>query len=207
MDVRFREATPPGGLFAQTIGFDTTQNRLFTAVKSPFHVDKNGAFSWIERNNTYFHHDSFYAWKGGVRASLSWDQQGVLKATGQVIDTKTRTLKLTVERWPGSGRFMDRYGGGTITVSADGHTQTYFPVGRPTSPPIPNPHPPFVWGLKPVSIERQDLGPDQQREIVTYKGSRGVKGPAAWHILGDGNWATEHIEIRQVPELKLVPRG
>jgi hypothetical protein len=30
----FREATPPGGMFAQTTGFDTTQNHLFTAVKA-----------------------------------------------------------------------------------------------------------------------------------------------------------------------------
>jgi hypothetical protein len=60
--------------------------------------------------------------------------------------------------------------------------------------------------LKPVSIEQQDQGPDQQLEIVTYKGSRGIKPPVAMHVPGDGNWATEHIEIRQVRELKLVPR-
>jgi len=102
---------------------------------------------------------------------------------------------------------MDRYGGGTIKASADGSTQTYFPVGRPTSPPIRVPHPLVVWELKPVSIERQDLGPDQQREIVTYKASRGVKAPAAWHVPGDGNLSIMHIEIRQVRELKLVPRG
>ena len=114
-------------MFAQSAAYDTTQNRLFTVVKSPFQVDKNGAFSWIERTNTYFHHDTFYARTNGVRSSLTWDQEGVLKATGQIVDTKTRTLKVTVERWPGSGRYMDRSGGGTITVSADGYTQTYFP--------------------------------------------------------------------------------
>jgi hypothetical protein len=203
----FREATRPGGMFAQSAAYDTTQNRLFTVVKSPFQVDKNGVFSWIERNNTYFHHDTFYARTNGVRSSLSWDQVGVLKATGQVVDSKTRTLKVTVERWPGSGRYMDRSGGGTITVSADGYTQTYFPSAFPPARPNQIAHPPFVWELKPASIERQDLGPDQQRETVTYKGSRGVKGPAAWHILGDGYFTIEHIEIRQVRELKLVPRG
>ena len=82
----FREATQPGGMFAQSTAYDTTQNRLFTVVKSPFQVDKNGAFSWIERTNTYFHHDTFYARTNGVRSSLTWDQEGVLKATGQIVD-------------------------------------------------------------------------------------------------------------------------
>ena len=40
----FRRATHPGGTFAQTTGYDTTQNLLFTAVKSRFQVDKNGCF-------------------------------------------------------------------------------------------------------------------------------------------------------------------
>jgi hypothetical protein len=102
---------------------------------------------------------------------------------------------------------MDRMRGGTITASADGNTQTLYPNGRPTVT-IRRPYTPVVeWELKPVSIERQDLGPDQQREVVTYKGSRAIKAPAGWHIAGDGNLATMHIEIRQVRELKLVPRG
>ncbi len=180
---------------------------MFAAVKSPFQVDKTGAFSWIESQHTQWHADGFYAWKNGTRARVSWDREAFLKATGQVVDTKTRTLKVTVEWWPGSGRFMDYHGGGTITASADGHTEQYFPIGWPASQPIPTSHPPVEWELKPVSIERQDLGPDQQREIVTYKASRGVKAPAAWHVPGDGNWTTMHIEIRQVRELKLVPRG
>jgi hypothetical protein len=202
----YRNATQPGGTRAQSAGYVVTQNILFSAVKSRFQVDRNGVFSWIERDNTYYHADSFYLNKDGTTASLSWDQEAVLKATGQVVDEKTRTLKVTVDHWEGSGRFMDRMGGGTITASADGHTQTYFPSGRPTAS-MQIRHRPVVWELKPVSIERQDLGPDQQREIVTYKASRGVKPPVVLHILGDGNLSTIHIEIRQVRELKLVPRG
>jgi hypothetical protein len=204
--LEFRNASQPGGTFAQTTAYETTQNMLFTASKNRFRVDKNGTFSWIERDNPFFHADSFYAYKNGTTASLSWDQEAVLKVTGQVVDTKTRTLKVTAEHWVGSGRFMDGFGGGTITASADGNTQTHYPSGRPTTT-IKRRHPPDVWELKPVNIERQDLGPDQQREIVTYKASRGIKGPAGWRIAGDGNLSIMYIEVRQIRELKLVPRG
>jgi hypothetical protein len=198
----FRVVTKPGGTPMQTIAYDSIQNQLFTAIKSSFQVDKNGSFSWEERKNSHWHADSFYTYKNGTTAFLSWDQEAILKVAGQVVDTKARTLKVTMEHWLGSGRFTDSMGGGTI----DGSSQTCFPVGRPSGR-YPLPHASFVWELKPVSIEQQDLGPDQQREIVTYKGSRGIKPPLAMHCPGDGNLATEHIEIRQVRELKLVPRG
>jgi hypothetical protein len=78
--------------------YNVTQNILFTAAKSQFQVDKNGAFSWIQRDNTYYHADSFYIYKNGTTTgSPSWDQEEVLKATGQVVDTKTRTLKVKVQ--------------------------------------------------------------------------------------------------------------
>jgi hypothetical protein len=205
--LEYRNATRPGGTRAQSAGYVVTQNILFSAVKSRFQVDKNGVFSWMERDNTYYHADSFYVYKSGKTASLSWDQEAVLKATGQVLDTKTRILKVSVEHWEGSGRFTDSMGGGTIQANAEGTSLTYFPVGRPTTRPMPIRHRPLVWELKPVSIERQDLGPDQQREIVTYKASRGVTPPVVWQILGGGNLSTMQIEIRQVRELKLVPRG
>jgi hypothetical protein len=199
----FRIVTKPGGTFVQTVAYDLIHNQLVTVVKSSFQVDKNGSFSWEERENSHSHVDDFYTPKTGAQFSLSWDQEAILKAAGQVVDTKTRALKVTVERWLGSGRFTDSMGGGTI----DGSSQTYFAVGRPSGR-YPLPHASFVWELKPVSIEQQDLGPDQQREIVTYKGSRGIKSSSApIHVAGDGNLCTEHIEIRQVRELKLVPRG
>jgi hypothetical protein len=204
----FRVVTKPGGTLVQTIAYDLIRNGLFVAVKSSFQVDKNGSFSWEERKNSHYHDDDFYTRKTGEQFSLSFDQEAILKVAGQVVDTKTRGLKVTVERWLGSGRFTDRYGGGTNVVNADESTQIFFSNnGWPSSLPKSVPHSTFVWELKPVSIERQDQGPDQQREIVTYKGSRGIKPPLAMHVPGDGNEVTEHIEIRQVRELKLVPRG
>jgi hypothetical protein len=80
--LEFRNASQPGGTFAQTTAYDTTQNMLFTASKNRFRVDKNGTFAWIERDNPFFHADSFYAYKNGTTASLSWDQEAVLKVTG-----------------------------------------------------------------------------------------------------------------------------
>ena len=183
------------------------ENVLFTAIKSSFQVDKNGSFSWEERKNIHFHDDSFFAWKNGLRTYNTWDQEAVLKVAGQVVDTKTRILKVTVEHWVGSGRYTQTGVDGTIVASADGISQTFFPSDKPDSQPFPIPHLSFVWELKPVSTERQDLGPDQQREIVTYKGSRGLKPSPGLYVAGDGNLVTEHIEIRQVRELKLVPRG
>ncbi len=148
--------------------------------------------------DSHYHDDDFYTRKTGEQFSLSFDQEAILKVAGHVVDTKTRALKVTVERWLGSGRFMDKFGGGTNVVNADERTQIFFSNnGWPSSLPKPVPHPTFVWELKPVSIEQQDLGPDQQREIVTYKGSRGIKPPVAMHVPGDGNEVTEHIEIRQ----------
>jgi hypothetical protein len=198
----FRVVTKPGGTPVTTVAYDSIQNQLFTAIKSSFQVDKNGSFSWEERKNSHWHADSFYAYKSGKTTFVSWDEEAILKVAGQVIDTKTRALKVTVEHWLGSGRFTDSMGGGTI----DGSSQTYFAVGRPSGR-YPLPHVSFVCESKPVSIEQQDLGPDQQREIVTYKRSRGVGFNPQFHVAGDGNWYTEHIEIRQVRELKLVPRG
>jgi hypothetical protein len=204
----FRIVTKPGGTPMQTIAYDSIQNQLFTAIKSSFQVDKNGSFSWEERKNSHWHADSFYAWKSGITSFLTWDQEAILKVAGQVVDTKTRALKVTVEHWVGSGRSTEPATDITVVASADGSTLTYFPNnGWPRSLPKPNPHPTFEWELKPINIDRQDLGPDQQREIVTYKGSRGIKPPLAMHCPGDGNLATEHIEIHQVRELKLVPRG
>ena len=203
----FRAVTKPGGTLIQTIAYDLIRNGLFVAVKSSFQVDKNGSFSWEERKNSHYHDDDFYTRKTGEQFSLSFDQEAILKVAGHVVDTKTRALKVTVESWAGSGLFVNLGGGTTFVVSADGSTQTYFPNIGPTITRH-NSHPPFVWELKPVSIERQDLGPDQQREIVTYKGSRGIKPPVAIEtVAGGGDYKTEHIEIRQVRELKLVPRG
>jgi hypothetical protein len=204
----FRRVTRPAGTFVQTLGFlSSIENELFVAVKSSFQVDKNGSFSWEERKNSSCRGDTSYYLRDGKTTSDSFDMAAVLKVAGQVADAKTRALKVTVESWAGSGLFVNLGGGTTFVVSADGSTQTYFPNIGPTITRH-NPHPPFVWELKPVSIERQDLSPDQQREIVTYKGSRGIKPPVAIEtVAGGGDYKTEHIEIRQVRELKLVPRG
>ena len=176
----FRVVTQPGGTLIQTVGYDLIRNWLFVAVKSSFQVDKKGSFSWEERKNGHSHDDDFYTRKDGTTNFLSWDQEPILKVAGQVVDTKTRALKVTVERWTGSGRFTDSMGGGTIVAAADGSGETDFAVGRPAVTLHP-PHGPFVWELKPVSIEQQDLGPDQQREIVIYKASRrgGLVPPAS----------------------------
>jgi hypothetical protein len=203
----FRQATKPGGTLVKTAAYDDIVNYLEVAVKSSFQVDKNGSFSWEERKNGSCRGDRSITYIDGKTTSDSFDMAAVLKVAGQVVDAKTRALKVTVEFWAGTGRFANLGGGTTFVVSADGSTQTYFPNIGPTFTRH-NPHPPFVWELKPVSIEQQDLGPDQQREIVTYKGSRGIKPPVAGEtVAGGGDYATEHIEIRQVRELKLVPRG
>ena len=185
----FRFVTKPGGV----IFADCINNTLFTVVKSSFQVDKSGSFSWEERKNGHYHMDNFCTNK---EFSCSFDQEAILKVAGQVVDTKTRTLKVTVECWQGSGRLTNSMGGGTIAVAADGSSDTWF-TGDVTDT-HPRSHPHWVYKVKPVSVEQQDLGPDQQREIVTYKVSE---------VSGRTSDTTLHIEIRQVRELKLVPRG
>ncbi len=133
----FRVVTKPGGTLVQTVAYDLIQNQLVAAVKSSFQVDKNGSFSWEERKNSHSHVDDFYTRKTGAQFSLSWDQEAILKVAGQVVDTKTRALKVTVEHWPGSGRFTDSMGGGTTVVAADGSSQTDFPDGGPPRSRIP----------------------------------------------------------------------
>jgi hypothetical protein len=198
----FRLVTKPGGTFVTFLNHAQLENVLFTAIKSSFQVNKNGSFSWEERKNTSYHTDAVYYPTG----SYNSDRKAILKAKGQVVDAKTRTLKVTVEHWLGSGRESQ----GTIVASTDETSETHYWEFFSDAPPktIPVAHLSFEYELKPVSIEQQDLGPDQQREIVTYRGSRGINpGFGGWKVAGDGYWWTEYIEIRQVRELKLVPRG
>ena len=144
----FRVGTKPGGTFMQNSGADSIQNGLTTAVKSSFQVSKNGSFSWEERKNSHFHADSFYACKNGLRTSVSFDQEEILKVAGQVVDTKTRTLKVTVDHEFGSGRFTDASGDGTIVASADGSSQTFFPSGSAALAPVPHSTPIFRMGAQ-----------------------------------------------------------
>ena len=84
------------------------------------------------------------------------------------------------------------------TVSGQGNTISIAGAGGTVTVPLPVV--PSIWELKPTSIETQDLGPDQQREIVTYRGRRQATTKSGFPV-------TEHIEVIQIRQLKLVPRG
>ena len=102
------------------------------AIKSSFQVDKNGSFSWEERKNGQYHLDNFCTIKGnGATDFGSFDQEAILKVAGQVVDTKTRTLKVTVEHWQGNGGVTTTYGSSTIVVAADGSSDTWFSSDLP----------------------------------------------------------------------------
>lgn len=198
--LEFGVATKPGGETTMIAEVTRTINLSFQAVKSSFQVDKSGTFAWEEREHGLFHSDQTLIDRLGHTAHPGETQQPVLRAKGQVVDKETRALKLTLEWTGGNGSFVDGRGGGTLSTTADPNTITVTGVVSGTAPWVSTTS---KWELKPSKIERQDLGPDEQREVVTYKARRTTNVPF-W--LRDQS-ATEHIEVIQVRQLKLVPRG
>jgi hypothetical protein len=179
-----------------SLEFGISFQLLIQAVKSSFQVGKNGSFAWKEGE-----YGQAYTAYTGPGNSEETTHELLLRAQGQVLDKQTRTLKVTLGWRSGNGRQWDTANGDPIvwSVSASGDSVTGInAVGG--SMTIPHPAVPSVWELKPTSIEQQDLGPDGMREVVTYRGRRQATSKGGIPV-------TEHIEVIQVRELKLVARG
>lgn len=199
----FFAATRPGGE-TQRVGMSTLSplNLLFRAVRSDFRVAEDGKVNWTERTNGQWHSDVVATMDSGQRSIASQTTEPLLKAKGTVDDQRKLTLTL---RWShGSGPFIGGLGttGGTLTVSADGETLTIKSDDGTVS--LPHKYLTTEWTLQPASIEQQEQGPDMIREVTTYKARR----QGTLNEWGSGPLpVVERIEVKQIRQLKLVPRG
>ena len=136
----------------------------------------------------------------------------LLKAGGKATATPTppgspqayeRSLEVDLEYTGGNGAYGDSRGGsGAYSVDSAGEQMTVTGVGGPPTT-IPVTYWQAKWSLKPARIVREEISPDEVRETTTYEGSREAENATS---LGKYK-VTERIEIKQVRNLNLVPRG
>ena len=199
--LEFSVSTKPGGATYQLASMTVSpHNLVFQAVRGDFKVNKEGTFTWEEREHGRYHSDTTLIDRAGQHSYPAQTQQPILRARGQVAK-KTRTLTLHMDWSGGDGQFSDGRGGGSMSASADGKTWTIS--GEKGSLTIPVKYWQSDWELKPTrAVEREETSPGVQTETVTYSATRQTQLPwsAPLPVL-------ERLEVIQVRHLELVPRG
>lgn len=209
----FDVATPPGGVtLTNEYGSISPYHVVFRATKRSFQVQTDGTFAWREEEDgalkingtgNYF----------GTRNTYWESHQPLLKAVGKATATRNvpgspqpyeRSLEVTLDWTGGNGAYADNYGGaGSYVVDAVGEQMTVTGVGGPPTQ-TPMVYWQAKWSLKAARIVREEIGPDQIRETTTYEGTR--QAEIATQTSGSHK-VTERIEVKQVRNLNLVPRG
>ena len=209
----FRVHTRPGGeSFTTRQGMSVSPYQFqFHSVGRPFRFEEDRSLQLDVRENASLRILSTSRF-GDVTL---WDRQshfGRLHLEGSGMgEGKDRTVKLAI-RWgclAGTGFTSDSFGtsstyreqmsedGTQITLSNEAGTQTLpFELWKSN------------WELKPISIEQREVSPDVIVETATYSGRRGTRVSP----LDPGGFSpplpvTEEIELKQVRQLELVPRG
>jgi len=198
--------TPPGGV---TLPYNSPYHMHFHASKRSFQVKADGTFAWREMDDGSLKINGSYNPGPGT----FWEShQPLLKAGGTATATPTppgspqpydRSLKVHLDYSGGNGAYAGSLGGsGAYIVDAAGEQMTVTGVwGPPTTLPVT--YWQAKWKLKPARIVREEISPDEIRETTTYEGSRPAEIPT-----NIGKYkVTERIEVKQVRNLGLVPRG
>jgi hypothetical protein len=203
----FDVATPPGGVTLRDMyGSNSPYHMAFHASKRSFQVQADGTFSWREVDNGTLQINTTANYFG--TQTKCWEtHQPLLKALGKATATPTpprspqpydRAVQIDLDC---SGVYGDNHGGGgAYAVDAAGERMT---VTGPTTTTLPVMYWQSKWKLKPASTIREEIGPDEIRETVTYKESRQSEVETK---LGKYK-VTERIELQHVRHSRLVPRG
>lgn len=212
--LEFRVNTKPGGeSFATRQGLSVSPFHLhFHATKRAFRFDESGSVRVEVREQTPLTISSTTRVGGAV---MAWDRQrhrGLVRLEGSGTgERENRQIKLDI-RWiyvAGNGFLSDSFGtssnyfwrasedAATVTISNEAGTTT-LPLEMWKS----------NWELKPASSEQTEVSPEVMVETTIYRGRR------ATHLspLDPGGFSpplpvVEEIELKQVRQLNLVPRG
>lgn len=203
--------TPPGGVTLNDMyGSNSPYNMHFHASKQSLQVNADGTFAWrdFSRGALTINGTANYF---GTRTNHWAKHQPLLKADGKATAMRTppgspqaydRSLPINLDYSGGSGTYADNHGGGgAYIVDAAGQQMTV--TGGVTVSTLPVTYWQAKWSLKPARIVREEIGPDETRETITYEDSR----PAEVTTKIGKYKVTERIEVKQVRRLGLVPRG
>ncbi len=197
--LEFSAATKPGGeTLAAGAGTISPQNLLFDAQHRDFEISEEGRFAWTENADGQWHSDSRLI-VGGQSSHPSQTNQPLLVATGQL--DRQRKLTLTLRWTHGSGPFLSGDGRPGSLVVADDQVTVFF-QGLTSSHPVR--YLTTQWSLTPQSIEREEVSPDVIRETAVYSASRQRALP---DFQPSPLPVKETLRVKQVRQLKLVPRG
>jgi hypothetical protein len=204
----FDVATPPGGVtLTDMYGSNSPFHMAFHASKRSFQVKADGTFAWREGEDGAAKMNGTANYSG--THTMWWEShQPLLKAGGTATATPTppgspqpydRSLEVNLDWSGGNGAGGDNRGGAwTYIVDAAGEQMT---VGAGT---VPVRYCQSKWSLKPARTTREEISADEIRETTTYEGSRQSEIPT----VASGKYkVTERIEVKQVRNLGLVPRG
>jgi hypothetical protein len=204
----FDVATPPGGV---ALPWNPHYHMAFHASKRSFQVKADGTFAWREVDDGSYKTNSTVN-VAGTQTEVWASHQALLKAGGQATATLTppgspqpydRSLEVNLDWSAGNGAYGGNHGGGgTYIVDAAGEQMTVSGVNAPPTT-LPVTYLNAKWELKPASTIREEISPGQIRETITYKESRQTELPS---MVGKYK-VTERIEVKQMRNLGLVPRG
>ena len=210
----FSAHSPPGGIVMSTGSSTISPGHLQFRGDKRFAVGRDGKFAFQGADAGTFHIDLTTHSASEVSAWRQ-DQQPLCKFKGTATATPNppgarepyaRQLELSIEWTGGNGTYFTRTSLGTFagafSVSADG---TQVTSTRPWAPPYTQrlTYWSSQWKLTPTRVMVEETGPDELQERVTYEGSRETPlEPLSGQAKG-----TERIEVKQVRQLKLVPRG
>ena len=212
--LEFRVNTKPGGeSFTTRQGAAVSPYHLhFQATRQPFRFASDGSIKLDIRDETPLTIQSTTRYGEAVTA---WDRQqhrGLVRLVGSGTgEGRDRQVKLTI-RWiyvEGNGFMSDSFGGSSNYVwraAEDATTITISNQAGATTLPLEMWK--STWELKPESIEQTEVSPDVIVETVIYRGRQAAR----LSPLDPGGFSPplpviEEIELRQVRQLNLVPRG
>jgi hypothetical protein len=201
-------STKPGGETLQAAGAVTSPIHIQIRAANPsFTVDDSGKFSWDSRDCGRSHVAKHAAYTGGGTSDTSEQTRVLLKVQGSV--SERRVLTIDPQWTSGNGQLWTTTSTGAIflgcySVSGDGSS-----ISISTSGNLPGDYRTYTlpikyqgapWTLSPTSIEQHEISADVIREVAKYRAQRQGTYAGAVPVI-------ERLEIKQVRNLELVPRG